>query len=83
MADLIADATDPAPHPEETEEKNNEQSPCWRPAHSGRVGSRGPSGCVIWPEQRFSLLNAVYSFSSCHACFPGLVPWRRKQIILG
>lgn len=35
MSDLIAQATDPAPHPEETQEGNNEQSQSWRPANTG------------------------------------------------
>ncbi|KAK5871305.1 hypothetical protein PBY51_004194 [Eleginops maclovinus] len=60
MADLIVEATDPAPHPEETEEKNNEQqSQSWRPANAGGVGRPGPSVCNPAARTLFSLPNAV------------------------
>lgn len=78
VADLIAQATDPAPHPEETEEKNNERSQCWRPANIGRGGSCRPSNCdPVAQNSVFTTKRCVTAlllqlqcpspFSSCHA----------------
>lgn len=57
MADLIAQATDPAPLPEETEEKNNEQ----RPANTA-----GGAAVVCDPAA-----TAAFSLNTAapHCCF--------------